>query len=231
YFSDDKLIKIYNNLTPVFPNFLLEDLDLVLKFYNLRKLGLSSNKIANKKTHVFELKSKDGLRWGVKFWVCSETGLILKLHYFDGANKVLKKEFFADISIDPKKQLNLNFSTQDSKNWRKIYISSIRNGSPNSLFDYFGSSGFSFINCLDTKYHNSKVKYDTSLVHQQCLFSDGVAIVSVVTQNSVRPIKIFQRSNGCMSEKVGLKDNKPLYVGGCVPKETIKYFFNKLSVD
>jgi sigma-E factor negative regulatory protein RseB len=231
YFSNKKVVKIYNNSAPVFPNFLLKNPNEVLNYYTLHRLGFSSKKIANKNTSVFELKSKDKFRWGVRFWLDSQTGLLLKLQYLDENENVLKKEFFAEISIEPSTKLDLHFSSPDSKKWRKIYISTFTDQNDGLVYNKNLKNGFTFMNCLDSKVYDSKQNLDLSFVHHQCLYSDGVAIVSAVTQDQIRPIKIFQRSNGCMSEKVGLKGNKPMYIGGCVPRKTIQYFFNKLSVE
>lgn len=231
YFSDQKVIKIYNNAAPVFPNFLLNDLNEILKYYTLERYGPAKVKVANRDTFVFELKSKDKFRWGVRFWLDSESGLLLKLEYLNKVSNILKKEFFAEISIEPSITPNLHHSSPESKKWRKIYISTFADDNGGLVYNKSNVNGFTFLKCLDSKVYNTNQIHNSEFVHHQCLFSDGVAIVSAVVQNKVRPIKMFQRSNGCMSEKVGLKGDKPIYVGGCVPGKTIQYFFNKLSKD
>ncbi len=231
YFPNEKVVKIYNNAAPVFPNFLLNDVKDILKFYSLKRYGPAQTKIANKNTFAFELNSKDELRWGVRFWLDSDSGLLLKLHYLDQYSNILKKEFFAEISINPVTKPDLHFSLLDSKKWRKISISSFTDEKAGLVYNKVLKNGFAFVKCLDSKVFDPSQNHDSSFVRRQCLFSDGVALVSAVTQKQVQPIRIFQRSKGCMSQKVGLKGNKPMYVGGCVPRETIKYFFNKLSVE
>ena len=231
YFPNEKVVKIYNNALPVFPNFLLNDPNEVLRYYNLLRYGSSNTSVADKNSFVFELKSKDKLRWGVKFWLDSQTGLLLKLHYLDQNSNILKKELFAEISIEPSNKMDLKFSSPDSNNWRKIYISTFADEKDGLVYNKKLNNGFVFVKCLDSKVYDFKKTQDSNFIHHQCLYSDGVAIVSAVTQNRTRPIRVFQRTNGCMSEKVGLKGNKPMYVGGCVPAKTIQYFFNKLSVE
>jgi negative regulator of sigma E activity len=218
-------------LLQLFQIFLQNDTNEILKYYSLHRFGFYPKKIANKVVFGFELKSKDKLRWGVKFWLDAQTGLLLKLQYQDQFSNVLKKEFFAEISIKPSTKPNLHFSKTDSKTWKKIYISTFADDKDGFVNNKNIGNGFAFVKCLDSKVYDSTQNYESGFVHHQCLFSDGVAIISAVTQNEIRPIKIFQRSNGCMSEKVGLKGNKPMYIGGCVPKKTIQYFFNKLSVE
>ena len=230
YFLNEKLVKIRNNAAPVFPNFLLFHSQEILKHYNLIRLGLSDIKIANKTSIVFELESKDSMRWGVRFWVDSATGLLLKLQYMDSQSNVLKKEFFAEISIDPVSSNNLNLSAPDSNNWRKIYISSFTDENAGLIYNKSYDNGFSLVKCLNANVIDSNQINEKNFVRHQCFFSDGVALISAITHDQ-KPMNLYQFSRGCMSQKIGLKGNKPMYIGGCVPSETIQYFFNKLNVE
>ena len=230
YFLNEKLVKIRNNAAPVFPNFLLFHSQEILKHYNLIRLGLSDTKIANKTSIVFELESKDSMRWGVRFWVDSTTGLLLKLQYMDSQSKVLKKEYFAEISIGPLINAHSSLSAPDSKKWRKIFISSFTDENAGLVYNKNYDNGFSFVRCLNAKVIDTNQFHDENFVRHQCFFSDGVALISAITHDQ-KPLNLYQYSKGCMSQKVGLKGNKPMYVGGCVPRQTIQYFFNKLNVE
>ena len=230
YFLDEKLIKIRNNAAPVFPNFLLFHSEEILRYYNLKRYGFSDTKIANKTSFVFELESKDSMRWGVRFWIDSMSGLLLKLQYMDNESNVLKKEFFAEISIGPSTKSKLYLSAPDSKKWRKIYISSFTDQNAGLVYNNRYDNGFSLVKCLNAKVIESNQVHNENFVRHQCFFSDGVALISAITHDQ-KPLNLYQYSKGCMSQKVGLKGNKPMYIGGCVPRETIQYFFNKLNVE
>ena len=230
YFLNEKLVKIRNNAAPVFPNFLLFDSQEILKHYKLNRLGFTDSKIANKTSFVFELESKDDMRWGVRFWIDSTSGLLLKLQYMDSLSNVLKKEYFAEISIGPSVNPDLNLTAPDSKKWRKIYISSFTDKNTGLVYNKNYDNGFSLVKCLNAKVIETNQVHDDNFVRHQCFFSDGVALISAITHDQ-KPMNLYQYSKGCMSQKVGLKGNKPMYIGGCVPRETIQYFFNKLNVE
>lgn len=230
YFLNEKLVKVRNNAAPVFPNFLLFRSQEILKHYNLKRIGLTDSKIANRESFVFELQSRDNMRWGVRFWVDSVTGLLLKLQYMDSQSNVLKKEYFAEISIGPLINANASLSAPDSKKWRKIFISSFTDENAGLVYNKYYDNGFSFVRCLNAKVIETNQIHDENFVRHQCFFSDGVALISAITHDQ-KPLNLYQYSKGCMSQKVGLKGNKPMYVGGCVPRETIQYFFNKLNVE
>ena len=95
----------------------------------------------------------------------------------------------------------------------------------------FRPEGYQLVNCVDTKLNNLNPDQNKSKIHRQCFFSDGIAIVSVITHNDNVETTVRQTTRGCMSQKVGLKGSKFLYVGGCVPTETIRYFFTNLSIN
>ena len=66
-----------------------------------------------------------------------------------------------------------------------------------------------------------------------CLFSDGVAHVSLVAFYEQESDLIFRVGNwtkGCSSFKSGIISNRSVMSFGCVPKKTVQFFFNNSVV-
>ena len=86
------------------------------------------------------------------------------------------------------------------------------------------------MNCFDSKFHRSgKVSSNLDYNQNHCLFSDGVAHVSLVAFYEREPNVYFRVGNwtkGCSSFKSGIVSNRSVISFGCVPKETVQVFFN-----
>ncbi len=224
YLPAEKLIKIRNTAKPSFPTLFFGDPKDILNFYTLKSTNQGSV-IAGLSALGYELTPKDNLRWGVKFWVDSNSGLLLKVEYLNPNGVVVKRDYFSDIIINPKEEIDLKNPFPDSKTWRSLYISRFNENQPKEI-RFEPVSGFKLVNCFDTKF---KQLENTKFEKNHCMFSDGVATISIVAFTNPRPDVYFAKkliTRGCSSYKSGLISNRSVSTFGCVPKETIQYFFN-----
>ena len=224
YLPAEKLIKIRNTAKPSFPTLFFGSPKEILRHYTLKSINQGSV-IAGLPANGYELSPKDNLRWGVKFWVDSNSGLLLKTEYLNPNGIVVKRDYFADIIINPKEKIDLKNPFPDSKTWRSLYISRFNENQPKEV-RIEPVSGFKLVSCFDTKF---KQLENTKFEKNHCMFSDGVATISLVAFSNQRPDVYFAKkliTRGCSSYKSGLISNRSVSTFGCVPKETIQYFFN-----
>jgi sigma-E factor negative regulatory protein RseB len=62
-----------NSFSPIF---IPEDISRLEKFYNMKLLGM--DRVANQETMVVHIDPKDRYRYGMKFWINQENGLMMK---------------------------------------------------------------------------------------------------------------------------------------------------------
>ena len=229
YLPSQKLIKIRNTAKPSFPTLFFGDSSNILKYYSLKAISEESV-IAGLPTNGYELFPKDNLRWGVKFWVDKETGLLLKIEYINPNGVAVKRDYFVDIIINPNEKIDLKNPFPDSKTWRSLYISRFNENQPKQL-SFEPVLGFKLVSCFDTKFNQIE---NTKFEKNHCMFSDGVATISLVAFSNQRPDVYFAKkliTRGCSSYKSGLISNRSVSTFGCVPKQTIQYFFNNSIVE
>ena len=98
----------------------------------------------------------------------------------------------------------------------------------NSFYDE-PVKGFKLVSCFDSTFYKPQKKSGDTVDQNHCLFSDGVAHVSLVAFYEQKPSKYFRVGNwtkGCSSFKSGVVSDKTVLSFGCVPEETVQYFFS-----
>jgi sigma-E factor negative regulatory protein RseB len=101
YFPDAKIIRIEpRTFRNVFPSLSPEQQRNLTQYYDSRMVV--SERIAGHWTQVMMFEPKDGLRYGHKFWVDANTGLLLKARVVDDRGEVVEQFAFTDILINDK---------------------------------------------------------------------------------------------------------------------------------
>ncbi len=81
----------------MFPALLPTNLDLIKANYNVR-YGENA-RVADRDAQMFSLEPKDNARYGYKFWVDKEYGLILKSTMFNHKNEPMDSIYFTQLSL------------------------------------------------------------------------------------------------------------------------------------
>lgn len=225
YLPGEEVVIISNVITNGFPNVFSGDSDHILQHYSFVKRDDSV--VSSVGAHAYEIVPKDNLRWKLKVWVDRNTFLPLKVEYLDSQGIVIKREGFTSLVLNPKK-IPISETLPESKKWRKFFISRYKPGVENSFYKE-PVRGFRLVSCFDSKFYRAKKNPKGTFDQNHCLFSDGVAHVSLYALYEQKPDMYFRVRNwtkGCSSFKSGIVSNKSVLSFGCVPKETVQYFFN-----
>jgi sigma-E factor negative regulatory protein RseB len=81
-------------LHPILP----ENLDRLGKYYTLQQLG--DERIAGRTTSVLNVKPKDAFRYGYKYWLDSDTGVLLKCDLLDENNDIVEQMMYTSFNKD-----------------------------------------------------------------------------------------------------------------------------------
>lgn len=92
-FPERKLVTVSQNQTreSIHPS-VPENIDELANFYHIEQLG--DDRIAGRTTTVLDLKPKDRLRYGYKYWLDNETGVLLKCDLLDEDGQVVEQMMY-----------------------------------------------------------------------------------------------------------------------------------------
>ncbi len=226
YFPAKKVVMISKVSRAGFPNIFSGDPSHIINYYDFfRKVELDSV-IAKKQTQAYELVPKDRLRWKLRLWIDIESALPTSVEYIDSDGSVIKREAFTSLNIGTS-DIDMDSTIASGKTWRKFFVSRYKN-EKESVFYEEPVNGFRLVNCFDSKFYRSgKLSSDSDYNQNHCLFSDGVAHVSLVAFYERENVyfRVGNWTKGCSSFKSGIVSNRSVISFGCVPKETVQVFF------
>jgi sigma-E factor negative regulatory protein RseB len=98
YYYDAKLMRAEPRaLHSVFPSLLPRQIKTLLQQYTMRKAETA--RVAGFETQAWVFEPKDGLRYGHKFWIEPNSGLLLKVVMLNESNEQVEQFAFTDIQI------------------------------------------------------------------------------------------------------------------------------------
>ena len=232
YFPGKKVVMISKVSRAGFPNIFSGDPSHIINYYDFfRKTELDSV-IVKRQTQAYEIAPKDRLRWKLRLWIDIESALPISVEYIDSNGSVIKREAFTSLNIGTS-DVDMDSTIANGKTWRKFFVSRYKN-EKESVFYEEPVEGFKLVNCFDSKFHRSgKMSSISDYNQNHCLFSDGVAHVSLVAfyeRESNVYFRVGNWTKGCSSFKSGIISNRSVISFGCVPKETVQVFFNNSVV-
>jgi len=228
YYPAKKVVMISKVSRAGFPNIFSGDPSHIINYYDFfRKVELDSL-IVKQQTQAYEIVPKDRLRWKLRLWIDIESALPISVEYIDSDGSVIKREAFTSLNIGTS-DIDMDSTIASGKTWRKFFVSRYKN-EKECVFYNEPVEGFRLVNCFDSKFHRSgKVSSNPNYNQNHCLFSDGVAHVSLVAfyeRESNVYFRVGNWTKGCSSFKSGIISNRSVISFGCVPKETVQVFFN-----
>jgi len=95
-YPDKKLLTVRDSpsersLHPQLP----ENIELLESYYTFQRL--QDDRIANYPTLVLDLKPKDQFRYGYRYWLSHDTGMLLRCDVFDEKQAILEQMMFTDL--------------------------------------------------------------------------------------------------------------------------------------
>ncbi|HNP26011.1 MAG TPA: MucB/RseB C-terminal domain-containing protein [Nitrosomonas sp.] len=179
-------------------------------------------RVAGYDCQVLMLVPKDNLRYGYKFWIHVDSGLLLKAAVMDKEN-IIEQFAFAQIEIDGEidaSKLDPE-SIKTSKNWKTINLSTVLLDE-GELAWRLGELPGGFKKVAEMK----RNLVGKSLMVDHIVLSDELASVSVfiepVKKDTPSPVPGFYSSRGAINIYVRELENSKITTVGEVPLNTIK---------
>lgn len=164
----------------LFPELLRTPANAIPAYYGAREVG--TERVAGHLADVVEILPKDALRFGYRIWSEKKTGLVVKLQTLGDKGAVLEQVAFSELQMDaPVSMDKLNRLMNDTKGY-EVHRPAMRMTSLEAEGWRVKDAvpGFLPMNCQSRELPAGSAS--TGQLPMQCVFSDGLASVSVFTE-------------------------------------------------
>ena len=157
----------------LFPELMKVEESAIPEFYTARRVG--SDRVAGFDADIVQMLPRDALRFGYRIWSEKKSGLVVKLQTLDDSGRVLEQAAFSELQLDaPLRMDRLAQMMSVPEGWHVERAEAPRTTAANEGWGLRQAvPGFRAMNCY-------KRPVEGVL---QCIFSDGLASVSVFIEN------------------------------------------------
>lgn len=218
--SSRKVVVDFSSRNSFSPISIPEDIERISNLYDLKLIG--KDRVANHETVVIHIKPRDEYRYGLKFWVNAENGLMMKSNLINSDNKVVEQVMFTSLELlKAEEELDIIEIPPIGDNYTLVrYHSGDSSGSIVSQASWqLGTvpTGFrqqSVLKRLDSASGNT---------FQQMVFTDGLASLSVfIERQSDRQLPSGASSMGAVNAFIRKMSEFSVTAIGEVPAVTVK---------
>ena len=212
-----------NSFSPIF---IPEDIVRLEKFYNLKLLGM--DRIANHETMVVHIDPKDRYRYGMKFWINQDNGLMMKSSLIDETNREIEQVMFTSLRLfDEGEQLTFDALPKIDPNYSLIRYHRGDGDTSQAVDDSWqlngAPGGFWRQSILRRKIPG------TNQVVQQMVYTDGLASLSVFIERQTSEIHRGGTSMGAVNAFIRILGDHAVTAIGEVPAVTVKQVAESVS--
>lgn len=163
----------------LFPDLLRTPANAIPKYYEVRETGVQ--RVAGHLADVVEILPRDPLRFGFRIWSEQKTGLVVKLQTLGEKDVVLEQLAYSELQLDaPVRMDKLRKMMKDTRGY-EVYRPMVKKTTPEAEGWQFKDvvPGFLRMSCHT---RDAGEANEVSSVPMQCIFSDGLASVSLFVE-------------------------------------------------
>jgi sigma-E factor negative regulatory protein RseB len=193
-----------------------ENSDILKDYYQLDLVG--EDRVASKPTQVVQVRPRDEYRYGFKFWLDKDSGLLLKCDLLDQQGRVIEQLMFSELSMLERPPV-LDNQVVAREDYQVIDLDEGQVGPTSHQWRVDRlPGGFAL-----TQSRSRPSRHGEGLVHHM-VFSDGLASVSVFVENQMPENRVLNgvSSMGALSAYGQATDGHHVTVIGEVPVATVQ---------
>ncbi len=95
--SSRKVVVDFSRQNSFSPIFIPDDVEKIGSLYDMKIIG--TDRVANHETVVVQIKPRDKYRYGLKFWISADSGLMMKSILVDSDNNVVEQVMFTSLEL------------------------------------------------------------------------------------------------------------------------------------
>ncbi|MCP4876702.1 MAG: hypothetical protein GY896_14680 [Gammaproteobacteria bacterium] len=212
-----------NNFSPIF---IPEDIVRLEKFYEMKLLG--KDRVADMSVMVVHIVPRDKFRYGMKFWINEQNGLMMKSSLINEDNKVVEEVMFTSLKVyegDEKLVIDTMPPIDDS-------FTMIRFHSGDSSKSFDADRSWKLEQAPGGFWRDSVFKRQipgSEQFVQQMVFTDGLASLSVFIERQTLDTKGGSSSMGAVNAYIRILNNHSVTAIGEVPAITVRQLAESVS--
>ena len=224
--SSRKIVVDLSRKNSFSPIFIPEDIARLEKFYSMKLLGM--DRIANQETMVVHIDPKDRYRYGMKFWINQDNGLMMKSSLIDETNKEIEQVMFTSLRLfEEGEKLVIDSLPEIAQNYTLI-----RYHRGDSALSMAADNAWQLDNAPGGFWRESVLRRklpDTDQIVQQMVYTDGLASLSIFIERQTGETPRGSSSMGAVNAFIRILNNHTVTAIGEVPAVTVKQVAESVS--
>jgi sigma-E factor negative regulatory protein RseB len=208
------------------PLFIPDDIAKISKYYDMSLHD--GDRVAGRDSIIVNIKPKDRLRYGLKLWIDSRNGLLLKSILINERQEIVEQVMFTNLEVlDINKPLSLITMPKLDDSY-----SLVRYHSGDASGNLKADMSWRFTNLPDGFWQESALKrkvVDTERYIQQMVYTDGLASLSVFIEKQTVQTPLGETSMGAVNGFIRILDNYSVTAIGEVPAVTVRLIAESVS--
>ena len=224
--SSRKVVVDFSRRNTFSPIFIPEDIVRLEKFYEMKLLG--KDRIAGMSTVVVHINPKDKYRYGIKFWISDENGLMLKSNLINEDGKVVEEVMFTSLKVfDGEEKLVIDTMPKIDESFTLV-----RYHSGDSSKSFAADNSWQLSAAPGGFWRESVLKRQipgTDLFVHQMVYTDGLASLSIFIEKQSSDTSSGMSSMGAVNAYIRIVNNHSVTAIGEVPAVTVKQLAEAVS--
>jgi sigma-E factor negative regulatory protein RseB len=224
--SSRKVVVDFSRKNTFSPIFIPEDITRLEKFYEMKLLG--KDRVAGMSTVVVHINPKDNYRYGIKFWISDENGLMLKSNLINEDGKVVEEVMFTSLKLfDGDEKLVIDTMPKIDESFTLV-----RYHSGDSSKSFAGDNSWQLSEAPGGFWRESVLKRQipgSNLFVHQMVYTDGLSSLSIFIEKQTSDTSSGMSSMGAVNAYIRIVNNHSVTAIGEVPAITVKQLAESVS--
>jgi sigma-E factor negative regulatory protein RseB len=224
--SSRKVVVDFSRKNTFSPIFIPEDIVRLEKFYEMKLLG--EDRIAGMSAVVIHIIPKDKYRYGIKFWISAQHGLMLKSSLINEDGRVVEEVMFTNLKVfDGDEKLVVDTMPKIDESFTLV-----RYHSGDSSKSFAADNSWQISAAPRGFWRESVLKRQvpgTDDFVQQMVYTDGLASLSIFIEKQTSETSAGMSSMGAINAYIRILNNYSVTAIGEVPAITVKHLAESVS--
>jgi sigma-E factor negative regulatory protein RseB len=224
--SSRKVVVDFSRKNTFSPIFIPEDIARLEKFYEMKLLG--EDRIAGMSTVVVHIDPRDKYRYGMKFWINDQNGLMMKSSLINEEGEVVEEVMFTSLKLfDGDEKLVIDTMPEIDESF-----SLVRYHSGDSSKSFAADNNWQLSGAPGGFWRESVLKRQIpgtdNFVHQM-VYTDGLASLSIFIEKQSSVTTSGESSMGAVNAYIRILNNHSVTAIGEVPAITVRQLAESVS--
>jgi sigma-E factor negative regulatory protein RseB len=224
--SSRKVVVDYSRKNTFSPIFIPEDIARLEKFYDMKMLD--NDRVAGMSTVVVHIDPRDKYRYGMKFWINDQNGLMMKSSLINEDGKVVEEVMFTSLKLfDGDEKLVIDTMPKIDENFTLV-----RYHSGDSSKSFAADNAWQLADTPGGFWRESVLKRKipgTDHFVQQMVYTDGLASLSIFIEKKTSLSSGGMSSMGAVNAFIRILNDYSVTAIGEVPAITVKQLAESVS--